>query len=224
MKVSCIIATYNEGSRITGVLNVVIGHELIDEVIVINDGSTDGTKEVLEQQGGITLISYDNNKGKTFAVMTGLEKSRNDLVILIDADLVDLTKQNITDLILPVIQGQSDITISLRKNSLLIFKLLGLDFVSGERVFPKKIIGDLKQLAHLRSFGLEVFMNSIIIKNKFRIKIVPWSNVSHFRKSQKFGWWQGMERDYSMVVQIIRTIKISGLISQIYRMRLLRVP
>lgn len=222
-KISCIIAAYNEGPRIASVLDVVTHNPLIDEVIVVDDCSTDNTKTVVESYTNIKLISYTPNKGKTSAIMTGLLQAKNDIVMLIDADLVGLTNKDIDDLIIPVTSGQANVTISMRQNSLGLYKALGIDFISGERAFYKNTIADIGELAKLPRFGLEVFMNSIIIKNNLKIKIVKWRSVSHARKSEKMGWVQGTMHEIKMVLQIVKTIPLSKLIFQIKRMRALRV-
>ncbi|MEK7150922.1 MAG: glycosyltransferase family 2 protein [Patescibacteria group bacterium] len=222
MKVSCIIPLYNEAERVLGVLDAVVGHKLIDEVIVVDDGSTDNPKARLEHRTGIRFISYTQNRGKSFAIETGLRESKNEVVMLIDSDLIGLQADALTQLIEPVVSGQADIAITLRKNSLLIYKLFGLDFVSGERVFHRSIIGDLAQLGRLPGFGLEVFLNRIIISQQLRLKIVYWANVISPRKSKKVGWWQGMYADYSMIRQILRTVSAREVVRQIYCMRRLR--
>jgi len=115
MKISCIVPAYNEAKRISNVLEILTQHELIDEVIVVNDASTDDIGEVLKDISGIILINHEINKGKTQSVLTGVHHARNDLVMLIDADLIGLSQEAITNLILPVTQGIAEITISLRQ-------------------------------------------------------------------------------------------------------------
>ena len=161
-KVSCIIAAYNEGPRIDAVLSVISNNSLVDEIIVVNDGSEDNTKAIVEKYPNVQLISYYKNKGKTFAIMEGLSLAKSDIVMLLDADLVDLNNKDIENLILPVTSGQADVSMSIWQNSLLPCKILGIDFQSGQRVFYKKIIPDLEVLSHLPKYGLEIFINNII--------------------------------------------------------------
>src|SRR3989344_7595866 len=102
MKVSCIIPVYNEAERVLGVLRAVVGHPLVDEVIVVNDGSTDTSKAVLENQPGIRFFSYDENRGKSGAIAYGLAQAKNELVMFIDSDLIGLSAESIAALIFPV--------------------------------------------------------------------------------------------------------------------------
>lgn len=223
MKISCIIPAYNEEERVEIVIRAIVGHELVDEVIVVNDASTDGTNNILEKEIGIKLITHEKNQGKSVAVMHGLQQASNDIVMLIDADLVGLDQQSIRDLILPVMEDQADMTMSLRKNSLGIYKFLGLDFVSGERVFNKNIIGNLEKLGELSGYELEVFLNNILIKNKLRLKVVYWNRVSITLKQKKIGWRQGVKGDFYMIKEIISSIGLGGIIGQVIKMLKLKV-
>ena len=181
------------------------------------------TKEQIKKFSGVNLISYNKNKGKSYALMVALKKARYNTIVLIDSDLIGLQKQNITDLILPVIQNKADLTISLRKNSLSLYKLVGIDFVSGERVFNKKLLGDLDAIGKLKGFGFESFMNLKIIENKQKIKVVNWSNVISPRKSKKFGFLKGVLGDLFMIRDIIKTIGFVPMIKTLFQMRSLIV-
>jgi len=222
-KVSCIIAAYNEGPWIDAVLSVISNNSLIDEIIVVNDGSKDDTKLVVEKYSNVQLISYSKNKGKTFAVMTGLSRAKGNIIMLLDADLLFLNDNDIKNLILPVTSGEADVSMSICQNSSLPYKMLGVDFESGQRVFHKKIIPDLKVLSHLPKYGLEVFINNIIIKNKLKLKIVNWGTVVAIRKSQKIGWWYGTYEEMKMTSQVVSTIPLSKLLLQIKHLRSLSV-
>ncbi len=213
-KVSCITAAYNEASRVGAVLQAVIGHPLVDEVIVIDDGSTDGTAEVLRSISGIKPIILEKNGGKSNAVMRGLQEARNDLVMLIDADLVNLQPHNITALIEPVSSGAVDMTVSMRSNSLPFYRWFGNDFVSGERVFSKRLIPDISALGRLKGFELEVFLNKLVVAGRRHIRVVYWENVICLLKSKKMGFWGGWLADAKMVREIIRFMTLRGVIRQ----------
>lgn len=141
--------------------------------------------------------------------------------MLIDSDLIGINEKNISDLINPVINQESDISISLKQNSLLIFKILGLDFVLGERVFKKGLIDE--EFSHITGFGFETFMNKKIMEKKLRLKVVRWYNVSHERKSEKVGFLKGTLKDIIMINKIIKTSGIFGMLKQILFMNKLKV-
>ena len=218
-KVSCVICAYNEEERIANVLSVVVKHKDIDEIIVVDDGSKDKTVEVVKKFPTARLISLPVNKGKSFALAIGVSFAEGKIIMLLDADLVGLSENNISQLIEPVIYGQADMSISLRENSLLIYKMIGLDFVSGERVFYKDFLSkSLEEIKTLKSYEVEVFMNKIIIKKKLRLKIVKWNNVISLRKSAKVGLWKGILGEITMILQILKSVSLFEIVRQNYKM------
>jgi len=94
--VSCIIPAYNEWKRIEKVLKKATNNDLISEIIVINDGSSDDTKEVIENfiynnpkvSDKINFINLQKNWWKTNAVITWIKSSNNDYLLFLDSDLV----------------------------------------------------------------------------------------------------------------------------------------
>ncbi|MDP2638746.1 MAG: glycosyltransferase family 2 protein [Candidatus Azambacteria bacterium] len=223
-KVSCIIPAYNEGPRIETVLRVVYNHPLIDEVIVVDDASKDNTKDIVGKFENVRLIIHEKNQGKSQAVVDGVMASKREFIFFLDADLIGLTPQDISDLIEPVVFRRADIAISLRKNSPWVSRKIGLDFISGERVFPKALIqNNLDEIKRLARFGLEVYLNKLIIKNKYRIKIVFWKNVISPWPYNKSGLIKGVKSFIFMIRDILRTVSIFEIIRQFIRMSFLKV-
>ncbi|MEI7425888.1 MAG: glycosyltransferase family 2 protein [Candidatus Moraniibacteriota bacterium] len=223
-QISCIIPAYNEESRIGNILQVACGHPLIAEVIVIDDGSKDQTCKIVEEFNKAKLIKHEKNKGKSRAILTGIAKAKCEIIFLLDADLLKLKSQNITELIDPVISGEADIAISLRKNAPWPYRKIGLDFISGERVFRKKILAKhIEKIAQLPAYGFEVYLNKLIIKNKLKLKIVFWQNVISPWKHQKGNLWTGIRGEIMMSWQILKTISIFEIIYQIIKMLTLKI-
>jgi len=217
-KISCIICAFNEEKRISVVLSALKNHPYINEIIVIDDGSTDKTKDIVKQFDFVKLISQEKNGGKSKAMARGIKEASYDILIFLDADILSITSDDITELVKPVLENKSDMSISLRRNSLWIYKKIGLDFVSGERVISKKyLINELEEIEKLPGFGIEVFMNRIIIKNKLRVKIVKWNNVRVERKRDKIGFWKGTMGDFLMIKEIMKVISFKEIIFQNYK-------
>lgn len=83
-------------------------------------------------------------------------------------------------------------SISVRKNSLAVYRWMGLDFVSGERVIPKRIVAEcLADIDKLPRFGIEAFINARVIDERLGIAIVTLENVMNTRKAEKIGWCRG---------------------------------
>lgn len=223
-KISCIIAAYNEGDRIGAVLDAIENHPLISEIIVVDDGSKDHTREEVKKRKGIKLLALPHNCGKSFAVTTGIRHSTHDHLLMLDADLLNLSSEDITRLIQPVLNDDADITISLRKNSLPIMRLMELDYISGERVFKKSFLEEhLATIAQLPGFAIESFMNRLIIDQKHRIQIVRWDKTITPRKSAKVGFWKGTWGDIKMIREILQLVPVHEIVSQNYKMHKLKV-
>jgi glycosyltransferase involved in cell wall biosynthesis len=205
-RVSCIIPAYNEGLRIKKILSCVYNHPLINEIIVVDDGSTDDTQKIVKEFRDIKLVRYPKNKGKSYAVMRGIKLSKYKILLLLDADLNGLNKKEVSDLLNPVLNNRAEATISLRSNTFLIFKLLGIDPLSGERVFHKKLIKNYKRLKYIPCFGLEVFINENILKEKVKLKIIRWNKIKDTRKYKKFGLLRGTLGDIKTVWDIFKTV------------------
>jgi len=217
-KISVVIAAYNEEPKIAEVLKIVEHHPIINEVIVINDGSKDNTSEVVKKFD-VTLIENEKNLGKTLSVKKGIEMAKGDLIMLIDADLKGLTSDAITMLAKPVLDGKVDWTLSLRDNSVGFMKLVKMDWISGERVVPKDLLLDKAIWSRPDiSYGLETLMNkSLLAKNKtFCSVYLPELTITS--KSEKIGVIKGTMGEIKMFGQIIRVLPLFKVFSQFFKM------
>ena len=82
-KVSCIICAYNERSRIGNILNVSSNHPLIDEIIVVDDGSSDNLGKEIIKFEGVRYIKHNKNLGKSFSMLDGCYKAKNKFVLFL---------------------------------------------------------------------------------------------------------------------------------------------
>lgn len=214
-RVSCIICAYNEADRISTTLEAIVGNPLFGEIIVVNDGSTDATAAQVASFPDVIQISFAANRGKSHAMAEGLRAARFDQVMLLDADLSGLKARHIEALARPVLTGSADISISLRGNTLGVYKMLGLDFVSGERMLPRRLLLDaVETLTRLPRWAPEVFMNELIIQHDLRIAVVDWRDVVHTPKSAKVGAWQGAKAEFRMVSDTLRMLTPFGVLRQ----------
>lgn len=109
MTVSVIIPAFNEEKTVGNVVKTVKKVDYVDEIIVVDDGSYDNTSRVAEEAGA-TVIQHVTNRGKGSAIKTGFKNSKGDIVVFLDADIENLTSDQISKIIQPIINGEADIT------------------------------------------------------------------------------------------------------------------
>ncbi|MBO7518491.1 MAG: glycosyltransferase [Methanobrevibacter sp.] len=100
---------YNEEATVAQVVSVARTLDYVDEVIVVDDGSSDRTVEEAEGAGA-TVISHITNEGKGSAIKTGFKNSHGDIVAFIDADISNFTSSKIDKIIRPILEDKTDIT------------------------------------------------------------------------------------------------------------------
>jgi glycosyltransferase involved in cell wall biosynthesis len=224
MTLSCIIPAWNEGPRIAAVLQVIASHPLVTETIVVDDGSTDDTAAIAQAIPRVRVLRLAANGGKTAAVARGLAAARGTFVLLVDADLAGLTGRDIWALAAPVLAGTADMSISLRGNAPRLWHALGIDYISGERVFRRSLITPhLSNLDALPRFGLEVFLNRLVLAAPSRVAVIDWSGVSSRAKAEKRGLLPGLAADVGMLRDILQAVGAAEVIRQVWGLRQRRI-
>lgn len=226
-KVSCIIPTYNEEEQIGTILDTLIPliGDVLNEIIVIDDFSSDNTKEIVKRYKNIVFIEHKINEGKSKTIADGIEKTTSDYILMLDGDLIGFDRNNALDLINPILDNKADITISYRGNTpkwwLHLFKI---ETFSGERCFSKELLlNQLPEIKQLPGYGLEVYINEKIIISESRIKSVPMNNVKIKFKWHKHGFFMGVWKEILMWKNIFTVVSPIKLTRQILKMRRLLV-
>lgn len=214
--VSCVIPAHNEDKSILATLKAVSeARSFINEIIVVDDGSTDKTREFAGNFKGIKLLVNEKNLGKSGSIARGISESIGDYILLLDADLIGLNPGNIISLVTPIKRGLADVVISMRANTPGWMKTLGVDCMSGERILPSSVLKEnLREISNLHSFGLEVFLNRLIIKGRLKIKTVMLGNIKNPMKWHKRSLWRGIKDEILMWRDLFRTVSIFEFISQ----------
>lgn len=196
MKLSVIIPVYNEVENIEEILKRVKATKLTWEIIVVDDGSQDGTRDVLKKldgKTGIHVILHEKNQGKGAAVRTGLQAARGDTILIQDADL-EYSPNDYPVLLEPLNNHTADVVYGSRflggprrvamfwhmiANKLLTFMTNILydtilsDMETGYKVFRSEVIEGM--VLHSNHFDFEPEFTAKILKRHYRIYEVPIS-------------------------------------------------
>ena len=181
--VSAIVPIYNEEKTISKVVNSLLKNNLIDEVICINDGSTDKSMDVLNQfKEKIEIVDLQKNQGKGFALSIGIKQAKGEIVAFIDADLMNLSDDHIRKLLSPMLDNETRGVVGYPSS--IKGKLFNpFSNFSGERAYYKKdLISHVEEMAETR-FGVEVFLNNLFSKEE--IKKIPLKKLKGLFKHEK---------------------------------------
>lgn len=208
-KYSCIITAFNESPRIINVLKVATKIKNVDEVIVVDDGSNDDTSSVIKSNfPQVKLIIHKINKGKVEAVRTGVNSSKNNNLLLLDADLVGLVASEI-EMALDVFEKDNlDCLVMLTeadKYNKLIRKIFkGTSYVAGDRIVKKEILQNVLKDKTLKNYGLEIAENKYLFKNNCNVKRFQLSAID-LGKNSKYGIIKGTTGEIKMWRDIFKT-------------------
>lgn len=206
---TCIIPFYNEEARIVSVIETLSSISLIDQIIVVDDGSIDNGKLLVQEycnqcsNKSIKLISYEQNRGKSYAVSIGLKEVETSYVLTFDADLSHIQPAEILFMIESMYADPHiDMGILRRITSNWYIKLLYRELIlSGQRMLKTQ---DLREVfAHnlINKYQLEVAINMYMEAHHKTTLRYPFSAENVF-KYQKRWFWYGLHRDILMFKDI----------------------
>ncbi len=196
MKLTVIIPAYNERKTIKEIISRVEEMNLADEILIVDDGSVDGTRELLKEvdgQGSARVILHERNQGKGAAVVTGIRNASGDVLLIQDADL-EYDPREYPTLLKPIQEGLADVVYGSRflgaphrttlfwhmvANKLLtlltniLYNNILTDMETGYKVFRREVVENMT--IHARRFDFEPEFTAKILKKKVRIFEVPIS-------------------------------------------------
>ena len=194
MNLSIIIPVYNEAKNIQEIIKRVHATKRASEIIIVDDGSQDGTRDILKNMDGkkkVRVILHEKNQGKGAAVVTGMMAATGDVLLIQDADL-EYDPRDYPALLQPIEEDIADVVYGSRflgaprrvamfwhqvANKLLTFMTNILydsiltDMETGYKVFRREVIQDLK--IRSKRFNFEPEFTAKILKRKYRIFEVP---------------------------------------------------
>ena len=206
MKLSVLMPVYNEARTIDEVLRQVSAVPIEKEILVVDDGSIDGTREILAKwdgKGGVRVILHERNSGKGSAVSTAIREAHGEILLIQDADL-EYDPAEYPTLLKPIEAGRADVVYGSRfrgsaENRVQFFwhtagnKVLTLisnvvtnlnltDMATCYKAFHRRVVPELNLVS--KRFGVDAEFTVKVARGGFRIFEVP---VSYFGRSMAEG-------------------------------------
>ncbi len=206
MKVSVIVPAYNESGRIEDVLKPLTHATRIDQIIVVDDGSTDDTAKKARKYN-VELISLPENRGKAAALDRGVKLARNEILLFMDADLVGLKTSHVDKMIRAYEESGVDMLLGVFKSGRLntdIAQTLA-PYLSGQRVLTKEIWDRVRKKEKM-DFGVEMALTKLSRKEKLSEGRIELSGVTHVMKEEKRGFSQGVLDRLKMYSDIVKSV------------------
>jgi len=204
--VTVIIPAYNEAARISEVLGVVQAAALINEILVVDDGSADDTARVAEA-AGVRVVRLPENRGKGSAMRRGALAARGDILLFLDADLRGLSPAQVDALVHPLLAGHADMAVGIFRGGRATTDLAQVisPNISGQRCLYRDFFLGAPLIEGSRS-GVEIAITIHARANKLAIDIVPLEGATHVMKEEKMGFWRGAIARCRMYRDILITL------------------
>jgi glycosyltransferase involved in cell wall biosynthesis len=209
--VAVIVPAWNEERDIQNVLDTLGPIEWLDQVVVVDDGSSDRTPRVAqgcaENYPRMSLLELKENRGKGFAMLEGVRALSNEIenVVFLDADLIGLTEEHLRVLIEPVQTLDCDMSVAIFKQGFWRTDISQkfAPNLNGQRCLSVPAAREALLPLSSSGYGVEIGLTLYARRNKWRIQYVDWPGMTHDIKEHKLGRWEGYRVRAMMYRQIL---------------------
>src|SRR6185295_4577976 len=204
LRVTAIVPAYNEEATLTEVLAVLKATPRVGEVLVVSDGSTDGTVAIARAMG-LRTIHLRQNQGKGRAMAIGVAHTDAEILLFVDGDIMNLTVDLLERLVTPVLSGRSDMNVGIRHRGAVIdaFHRRTGPLLSGIRCLRRGIFEAVPE-SHLEGFAIETGLNWACRQLGCRLTTIVMHKFKHLVKEKKRGLIQGSRARYQMFAAVFR--------------------
>lgn len=211
MKATAVVPAYNEAGRIGAVIECLIHCACIDEIVVVSDGSTDGTADVASSYPHVNVVRLETNRGKGGAMFAGARATQSEIIVFLDADLIGLTSAHVDALVTPVSNGEADMSIGVfrggRRCTDWAQKIT--PYISGQRALLRDTFLSVSGLEDAR-YGVEVSLGRFARIRGLKIVMVPFPGVTHPMKEEKLGFARGVISRAKMYWEIVKLLMFTS--------------
>ena len=209
MKVAAIIPAHNEAERVGCVLEAVLAAKGVTRVILVDDGSSDATAEVGARYEGVQVERLAVNRGKGGAMLHGATiASDADVLLFLDADLINLRPEHVQRLIEPVVTGSADMALGQftagRGPTDLAQRVM--PYITGQRVILRELFQSIPDLDQV-GFGIEMAITLHVEAARRPVARVFMPGVTHPMKEEKLGFWRGARARLRMYGEMLRYVR-----------------
>ena len=207
MTISAIIPCYNEDEKIISIIETLKSSKKIYEIIVVDDGSNLKTKKVLKSLKNIKLLVHKKNLGKSQAMKTGLLNSVGEIIVFLDADLINFRLNHLNNLIQPVINQKFPLSIGEFDDKFRLFNYTGHTVLfSGIRCYHQSVLKE-----NINIFDDIGYVNGFLIESRSNLKFlysncfakVKLAGVTQDYKWQKSNFFDGSIKDIKVMLKIL---------------------
>lgn len=221
MKYCCIVPAYNEYPRIIDVLEELSKVTEIDQIICVDDGSLiDITVKLAEKFPKVVFFRHEVNRGKFEAIKSGLSLCKNEGVILLDGDLINLNCNEISQAIVKYEKNSFDCLLLCTQPINFIDNLARIlirlpHAATGSRIIKKTLLDEVTSISGVLGYQLEFMQNDLLIRKKSK---VGYTNISavNVHKTKKFGWFKGVKGEIEMWSSILFHLNLKIIFQSIY--------
>lgn len=188
--VSIIICVFNEEETIENVVRKCREYNPESEIIVVDDGSEDKSPDILQelnQEIAFKNIKLEINKGKSNAMVVGVEHATNDVILFFDADVSGIQKGHFDQLLKPVFDetNEADMVLGSPSETLIDYRVNPFKSLTGERALRKKDIEPILENIRDIRFGVETYINLYYQAHGKKIKYTLLDGLTHPTKYDK---------------------------------------
>lgn len=203
-RVAAIVPAYNEEATLHEVLSVLKATAAIDEILVVSDGSTDGTVAIARALG-LRTIHLRENQGKGRAMAIGVAHTEAPILLFVDGDILSLTAELLDQLITPVLSGRSDMNVGIRNRGRLVDAIHPHTgpLLSGIRCLRREIFAAVPE-SHREGFAIETGLNWACRQLGCRTTTIVMYDFKHLVKEKKRGFIKGTLARYRMFAAVFR--------------------